>query len=93
MRIILHKSTAGARTVTVPPNVLAVLHQYKLEQTTTPLKLGSLWQGSDRVFATWDGRPAHPTSFTTYLRRFTDDKGLPRISPHAHFFIEPLFRD
>ena len=30
-----------------------------------------------------DGKPIHPTTISKWLRKFCDQRGLPRISPHT----------
>lgn len=77
------KTAASVRTITVPENVLNVLRQYKTEQNEARLKLGNLWKGSTKVWTTPDGGPAHPTSFTSFMRKFTLKNDLPPISPHS----------
>lgn len=77
------KNHSSVRTVSVPQNVLAVMKQYKAEQTENKLKLGDIWVDSRKVFVSWNGEPSHPTSFTAYLRKFAQKSNLPHITPHV----------
>ncbi len=82
------KNRSSDRSVSIPNSVMGILGQHKVAQHKKRLKLGEKWRGAkerdnDRVFTQWDGRPAHPHSFNTWLRRFCDENQLPRISPHA----------
>lgn len=76
------KNYSSIRTVSVPQNVLTVIKQYKTEQAENKLKLGDIWINSKKVFVSWNGEPAHPTSFTAYLHKFAIKNNLPHITPH-----------
>ncbi|SFM11495.1 site-specific integrase [Pelosinus propionicus] len=77
------KTEDSNRTITIPLSVIELLRQYKIQQNEERLKLGSKWQDSNRLFTTWDGKPAHPDSFYTWLRKFTIKNDLPHITPHS----------
>ncbi|MBC7324223.1 MAG: tyrosine-type recombinase/integrase, partial [Moorella sp. (in: Bacteria)] len=38
---------------------------------------------SDRLFTTWDGRPMHPDSVTSWFSDFLKRHGLPHLKFHA----------
>lgn len=88
------KNTHRHRIVSLPPATIQLLKQQNAEQAAKREKLGGTatnggkWAGpedpgNDRVFTAWNGAPAHPDSFYTWLRKFTDKTGLPPISPHT----------
>ena len=77
------KTNSSNRLVSLPSSVMQLLKTHKAEQTTDRLKLGSRWKDNDRVFTAWDGAPAHPQSFNTWLRRLTENNDLPHIAPHT----------
>lgn len=54
------KNESSKRTISVPLSVLSVLSQHKAKQDEAAAKLDNLWHGSERVFTTRDGKPAHP---------------------------------
>ncbi|HHY32382.1 MAG TPA: site-specific integrase [Firmicutes bacterium] len=73
------KTETSKRILAVPASVMAVLKQYKAAQAEHRLQVGDLWQGSNRLFTTWDGRPMHPDSRLTAKRGFD----VPRIREPA----------
>lgn len=88
------KNTHRHRTVSLPPLTIQLLEQHKTDQSAKRLKLGGTkttggkWEGAeepdyDRVFTRWNGAPAHPDSFYTWLRKFVDKAKLPPVSPHS----------
>lgn len=87
------KTEGSKRIVSISKSIAAVLKKYKTEQLAKRLKLGKIkdggkWQGAeepenDFVFTTWDGKPAHPDSINTWLKKFVADNALPAITPHS----------
>lgn len=77
------KNRSSARTVSIPPEVAGMIKRFKAEENERRLKCGDKWKKSERLFTTWDGEPAHPHSFNTWLRRFVAKHQLPPISPHT----------
>ncbi len=88
------KNRSSDRLVSIPGSVMEILSRHRLTQNKKRLKMGGhkddggKWAGAkepggDRVFTQWDGRPAHPHSFNTWLRRLVKEHQLPPISPHA----------
>lgn len=77
------KTRGSKRVITAPGSVMQLLKQYKAEQNTNRLKMGDKWQESGRIFTTWDGRPAHPDSINTWLKKFAASHNLPAITPHS----------
>ena len=76
--------TAGSnRLATIPPTVVEILKEHRKKEVARQLALGDRWKGSDYVFTTFDGSPAHPASFNTWMNRFTEKHGLPHISPYT----------
>lgn len=86
------KNTHRHRVISLPQVTLQLLKQCKAEQSAKRLELGGKgkdgkWVGADepeydRVFTTWNGAPAHPHSFNSWLRRFVTRTKLPPITPH-----------
>lgn len=64
------------RTIDVDPNVIELLRQLRVEQSSKAI---SLW-----VF-TQEGspEPMHPQSPTRYLKKFSERCGIPGLHPHA----------
>lgn len=82
------KNEGSNRLVSISTSIIALLKQYKAEQNAKRLELGVDWAGSekpenDRIFTTWNGKPAHPDSINTWLKKFIKDNNLPLITPHS----------
>ncbi len=76
------KNKSSNRIISIPNSVITLLKLHKSEQSKTRLKLGDKWQESGRVFTQWNGVPAHPHSFNTWIRKFCSKNNFPHISPH-----------
>ena len=76
------KNKSSTRSISIPQSVVKLLKQHQLTQNEERLNIGDKWQESGRIFTQWDGKPGHPHSFNTWLRRFCINKKLPSISPH-----------
>lgn len=76
------KNKSSNRIISIPASVIKLLKLHKSEQAKTRLKLGDKWQESGRVFTQWNGIPAHPHSFNTWIRKFCTENKFPNISPH-----------
>jgi integrase len=76
------KNETSKRLISVPESVVALLKQYKAYQSEEQLKIADLWQGSNRVFTTWDGKPMHPDTVSGWFPEFLNRHGLPRIRLH-----------
>lgn len=77
------KNESSERVVTLPESVMALLKKYKAYQAAERLKVGDRWQGSDRLFVTWDGAPMHPDSISNWFRKFLKRHELPLIPFHS----------
>lgn len=74
------KTETSKRTIAVPASVMAVLKQHKAAQAEHRLKVGDLWEGSNRLFTTWKGGPMHPDTITKWFRQFVRKHNLPPIT-------------
>jgi len=77
------KNETSKRIIAIPPAVMALLKQYKALQAEGRLKVGDLWQGSEHVFTTWDGRPGHPEWPSQWFPKFIKRHGLPPLPFHG----------
>lgn len=77
------KTETSTRVISVSASVMELLKQYRAHQAEERLKVGDLWQDSDRLFTTWDGRPMHPDSVTSWFSDFLKRHGLPHLKFHA----------
>lgn len=96
------KNTHRHRIVSIPPATVDLLKAHRADQIAKRLKLGGTkdkggqWAGADdpdddRVFTSWDGTPAHPHSFNTWLGRFCTDNGLPNPGTHGFRHLAATF--
>lgn len=76
------KTTSSTRTISLPKSTMDLLAEHQKEQNTKSEMLDEKWIDSGRIFTTWNGAAAHPHSFAAWLNRFTEEHGLPHISPH-----------
>jgi len=77
------KNETSNRALAVPASVMALLKQYKAQQSEERLKAGDLWQGSNRLFTTWDGQPMHPDTISKWFPKFLRRHNLPHINFHG----------
>lgn len=77
------KTETSRRVISVPSSVMELLKQYKAHQAEERLKVGDLWEESGRLFTTWNGRPMHPDTATSWFAEFLERHGLPRMKFQA----------
>lgn len=71
------------RFITLPPETMQLLKQYKAWQAAERLRLGGYYQDMGFLFAQDNGGPMHPDSVTDWLDKFSRRHDLPHINPHA----------
>ncbi|MFU1991982.1 site-specific integrase [Priestia megaterium] len=66
------KTKNSIRTVTLPEALIDELRKYKSTWNKKRLKASDLWEGGEYqfLFTSWNGKPLHPSSVTTWWRRF-----------------------
>jgi integrase len=77
------KTKTSVRFVTLPPETMKLLRQYRAWQASERLRLSEYYQDQGFIFAQDNGSPMHPDSVTTWLDRFSKRHDLPHINPHA----------
>jgi len=77
------KNRTSQRSIKVPYVVINLLREYRLWQNKQRLKLGDQWQRSNRLFTTWNGKPIHPDSVTSWFHDFIKRNDLPEVSIHS----------
>ena len=73
----------GIRLLSVPSFVLDMLRLYGKECFEQRLKVGDMWQGSDRLFTTWDGQPGYPDWPSQWFSKFIKKHNLPHLDFHG----------
>lgn len=77
------KNETSKRTVSLPLSVVSLVKDYRKEWAENRLKIADLWQGSDRLFVTWDGNPMHPDTVSKWFPKFLKKHHLPSIPFHG----------
>ena len=76
------KTIQSKRIVSISDSLLNMLQVHLTAQETEAQLVGSKWIINNRIFTQWNGRPAHPCSFGTWMTKMYKKHNLPRISPH-----------
>lgn len=77
------KTATFDRFITLPPETMQLLRQYRAWQSGERLRLGGYYQDQGFLFAQDSGKAMHPDNVNTWLRSFSKRHGLPHINPHA----------
>ena len=77
------KTATSNRYVTLPPETMQLLRQYRAWQREERFCLGKYYQDQGFLFAQDHGGPMHPDSVTDWLKKFSKRHGLPHINPHG----------
>ncbi len=77
------KTELSEDILAVSPSAMALLKQFRAHQAQERLKAGDLWQGSERLFVTWDGRPMYPYTIGSWFPKFLKRHGLPHLNFHG----------
>lgn len=78
------KTKNSIRTVSLPEALINELKKYKSIWNKNRLKTSELWEGGEYqfLFTSWNGKPLHPSSVTTWWRRFVNRHQLRYIRFH-----------
>ncbi len=77
------KNESSVRVIKLPPEMFALLREYKNWQIEERLKMGSKWQNTGKVFTQDNGLAMHPDSITGWVAKFRTANNLPYFSPHS----------
>ncbi len=77
------KTEESKRLVSLPLPTVQLLKEYRKEWLEEKIKIGDLWKGSERLWVTWDGRPAHAQTPTHWFPKFLKRHGLPHLNFHG----------
>ncbi len=86
------KNDHSIRILSLPPFVVSLLKEYRLWWEENKQLCEGVWQGSNRLFVTWDGRPLYTYALLNWMPEFLKRHNLPHISPHSlrHTFASLL---
>lgn len=77
------KTTSSYRTLQLQPFMIELIKKMQEDRKKQSEKLGDLWVENDRLFITWDGKPMHPNTTYTWLKRFCESEGIPFKGLHS----------
>lgn len=77
------KTKSSKRVLKMPETVMLLLKHYKAEQSEIRLKLGDLWENSDRLFTKWNGKPMSPNTPYLWMKRFCQRSGMRFVNIHS----------
>ncbi len=76
------KTDAGARTIALDSETVAVLEAHRERQRADREQWGDAWVETGRVFTKENGEWLHPTAVTDRFRELAEEAGLPPIRLH-----------
>jgi len=76
------KTDSSYRSLKLPNEVVALLHNYREHQQKYIESLGDKWVGTDRLFTKWDGTPMFPNTPSLYFGRFCKRTGMRYVNVH-----------
>ena len=77
------KTETSVRKISMPTLVMSITKEYRKWWIEQKLACGNLWQGSDRLFVTWNGEPMFTYTLTNWFPKFLKRHNLPKITPHG----------
>lgn len=77
------KNESSVRTIDMPENVMLLLKTYRMEWLERKMEIANLWQGSERLFVTWDGKPGYPGYPGKWFNKFVRKHGLRHLTFHS----------
>lgn len=81
------KTETSYRSLYIQAKIIDLVKQLQAEQQEQANKCGDLWVQSDRLFTTWCGKPMHPNTPYTWLKRFCERENVSFKGLHSfrHF--------
>lgn len=73
------KTETSKRTVDIPDNVIELLRKHKIAQSVDRMKLGNLWQNTNRVMTQWNGKIMHPDTISQWWKKFQLKNGIENV--------------
>lgn len=77
------KTKAARRTLTLGPDLVAILRAHRTRQTERRLAAGPVWQDDGLAFTEDDGSLIHPNRASTQFTKAADAAGLPPVGIHG----------
>ena len=77
------KTKSSTRTIKLPIEMFTLLKKYGMWQMGERLKMGDMWQHTNKVFTQENGLAIHPDSITGWVAKFRESNNLPYFTPHS----------
>lgn len=77
------KTASSVRTIYLAPTTIQILKKYRKEQLTEKMRLGDIWENSNRVFTSITGGNMHPNTPSKILSNIIKQNNLKYISFHG----------
>jgi len=77
------KTASSVRTIKLPEIAVNLLRKYRTWQIEQRLAVGDQWEDNDRLYTSWNGKPAHPDTLTSWFEDFINRTDLPKIHIHS----------
>jgi integrase len=77
------KNASSVRTIKLPAIAIEALKDYRKWQKEQRLAVGDQWEDCDRLYTSWNGKPAHPDSLTSWFEDFIKRTDLLNIHIHS----------
>ncbi len=77
------KNETSIRKLSMPAPIMSLLKEYRVWWLEQKIKCGDLWNNSNRLFVTWDGKPMFTYTLTNWFPDFLKRHNLPKITPHG----------
>lgn len=72
------KTETSIRTIDISDQLINLLKKYKITQSIEKMRLGDLWEESNRIFTKWNGGVMHPDSLSQYWKKYQRKIGIPK---------------
>lgn len=77
------KTRQSNRVIQIPADMVALLKEYKIEQLSRQLLLGTQWIATDKVITSDCGGYMHPDTLTSWFNKFIKRHNLPDAHIHT----------
>ena len=86
------KTRKSQRSMKFPKKIMALLANYRQEQSEEARQIGSKWIDTDRLFVKWNGEPMNNNTPYFWLNEFCEKHELPFYGLHSfrHLFASLL---
>ena len=77
------KTRSGRRKFVLSDTICKLLKSYRKWQVENIIRLGDQWVDTDRLFTTWNGKPIHPDTVTSWFAKFLKKNELRKVTLHS----------